>query len=189
LVAEPQTLTANIGVIQDTLNFSRFGDKYGIDDSTMHNTGADFKSTGSQWRPPTTQEIAYMTGLLDTIANQFHTVVTTSRGARIKAPLPQVFNAQAYMADAALKMGLIDQTGYQDDACTYAATKAGLTKPTVVKYEQPFSLATLLSSMSGKSNLPGHEASSGLKINGMSVESPQLDEWLNPKPLYLYRPN
>jgi protease-4 len=184
LFAEPTTLTANIGVLEESLNFSKLADKWGIQDTTLHSTGADFKTSGSMFRPPTTQDIAYMTGLLDAIADQFHNAVQTGRQGRIKAPLPEVFNAQAYTAQAALKMGLVDQIGYQEDACAYAAKKAGLTNMTVMKFEEPSSFLKLLSGKSGVSE----PQASGVKINGVNVDSEQLDHWLSPKPLYLWRP-
>jgi protease-4 len=185
LVAEPTTLTANIGVLEESLNFAKLADKWGIQDTTLHSTGADFKTAGSMFRPPTTQEITYMTGLLDNIADQFHDAVKTGRQGRIKAPLPDVFNAQAYTAQAALKMGLVDQIGYQEDACKYAASKAGLTNMTVLKFEEPVSLLKLLSAKAG---ISAPQASSGVKINGVAVDAPQIDQLMSPRPLYLWRP-
>jgi protease-4 len=204
LVAEPTTLTANIGVIEDSLNFSKLADKWGIEDTTLHNKGADFKGTGSMWREPTTEEIDYMRGLLDSMADQFHDVVKAGRQGKLKAPLDQVFNAQAYPAKKALDMGIIDQIGYLGDACNYAASQAKLTNMTVVKYEEPNLLQKLLGA---KSELPTPAASgssqglqtgmlgtggmgtgAGIKINGVSVDSPQLDRLLDPRPMYLWRP-
>jgi protease IV len=186
LVAEPTTLTANIGVLEESINIAGLCDKWGIQDTTLHSKGADFKTSGSMFRPPTTQDVEYLTGILDSIADQFHTAVKTGRQGRIKAPLPEVFNAQAYTAQKALAMGLVDQIGYQQDACDYAAKKAGLTNMTVMKFEEP---AGLLKLLSGKSSVAEPQASGGVKINGMTVDSAQLDQLLNPRPLYLYRPN
>ena len=186
LIAEPTTLTANIGVLEESVNISKLADKYGIQDTTLHSTGADYKTSGSWMKPPTPQDIIYMTGLLDAIADQFHNAVKTGRGSRITAPLVDVFNAQAYTAQAALKMGLVDQIGYAEDAYKYAATKAGLNNMTVMKYEEPSSLLKLLSAKSG---LSSPQASEGLKINGATVDLPQLNQLLNPRPMYLFRPN
>lgn len=191
LVAEPTTLTANIGVIQDSLNFNKLADKWGIEDTTLHNEGAKYKSTGSMWREPTPDEITYMTGLLNNMADRFHQVVIDGRKdpatgvQRLKAPLDEVFNAQAYSAQKAKDMGIIDQVGYLGDACQYAAAQAKLTNMTIMKFEEP----TLLQKLFGaKSELPTPQASSGLKINGVNIDSPQLDHLLNPRPMYLWRP-
>jgi protease-4 len=186
LFAEPTTLTGNIGVLMESLNFSRMIDKWGIDDNTLHSTGADYKTSGSMFRPQTPEDKAYLTGILDSVADQFHAAVKTGRQGRLKGPLTEIFNAQAYPADSALKLGLVDQIGYLEDACNYAATKAGLTNKTVVTYEQQ---ETLLKLLSGKSNLPDPTASSSLKINGVPVQSDTLDRLLSPRPLYLFRPD
>jgi protease-4 len=186
LVAEPTTLTANIGVLEESLNFSKLIDKWGITDTTLHSTGADFKTSGSMFKPQSPEDVAYMTGLLDAIADQFHAAVKTGRQGRINAPLSEVFNAQAYTAQAALKMGLVDQIGYQEDACAYAAKKANLTNMTVMKFEEPTGLLKLLSAQAG---IAPPQADGDVKINGVSVESKQIDRLMSPRPLYLWRPN
>jgi protease-4 len=128
-----------------------------------------------------------MTSLLDSIADQFHAAVKTGRGSKLNpAKMTEIFNAQAFPAQKAKDLGLVDEIGYQEDACKYAATKAGLTNMTVVTYEEQ---PTLLKLLSGKSGLPDPKASGGTKINGMAVDSPQLDRLLNPRPQYLWQPN
>jgi protease-4 len=186
LFAEPTTLTGNIGVLMESLNFARLIDKWGIDDTTLHSTGADYKTSGSMFRPQSPEDKAYLTGILDSVADQFHAAVKTGRQGKLKGSLTDIFNAQAYPADAALKLGLVDQIGYLQDACKYAASKANLTNMNVVTYEQP---VTLLKLLSGKSNLPDPTASNALKINGVPVQSDTLDHLLSPRPLYLFRPN
>ena len=85
-----------------------------------------------------------------------------------------------------MALGLVDQIGYLEDACTVAATKAKLTNMTVVKYEEP---SPFLSFLQSKSDLPAPDASGMVKINGVQVEIPKLEQLLNPRPMYLYSPN
>jgi protease-4 len=186
LIAEPTTLTANIGVLSEGFNISKLADKWGIEDMTVHSTGADYKTAGSMMKPPTTQDTEYIQGLIDSMATQFHRVVTTGRQGRLKGPLPVIFNAKAYTADEALGLGLVDEIGYLDDACKIAATKAKLTNMTVVKYEEP---SPLLSFLQGKSELSSPDATGSVKINGVTVQIPKLQRLLNPRPMYLYCPN
>ncbi len=186
LFAEPTTLTGNIGVLMESLNFSRLIDKWGIDDTTLHSTGADFKTSGSMFRPQSPEDKAYLTGILDSVADQFHAAVKTGRAGKLKGSLTDIFNAQAYPAQAALKLGLVDEIGYEQDACDYAAKKAGLTNKTVVTYEQQHTFFELL--FKSKSQLPDRGASSTLKINGVPVQSDTLDHLLSPRPLYLFKP-
>lgn len=186
LFAEPTTLTGNIGVLMESLNFSKMAEKWGIQDTTLHSTGADYKTSGSIFRAPTTQDIEYLTGILDSIADQFHNAVLTGRKGRLDmTKLKEIFNAQAYPAQKAKDLGLVDQIGYQEDACKFAATKAGLSNPTVVTYEEP---ATLLKLLSGKAGIPDPQAAGSLNINGIAVDSPQFNQLLSPRPMYLFRP-
>jgi protease-4 len=187
LFAEPTTLTGNIGVLMESLNFAKLCDKWGIQDTTLHSTGADYKTSGSMFREPTTQDTAYMTSLLDSIADQFHAAVNTGRAGKLDPKkMTEIFNAQAFPAQKAKDLGLVDEIGYEEEACKYAASKAGLTNMTVVTYEEQSSLLKLLS---GKSGLPDPQASGATRINGMAIDSPQLNRLLNPRPLYLWRPN
>jgi protease-4 len=185
LVAEPTTLTANIGVLAGGVNISKLAEKYGVEDETIHSTGADYKTAGSMMKPPTTQDTAYLQGLIDSMADQFHDVVKKGRQGRLKGPLATIFNAQAYTAKAALDLGLVDEIGYVDDACKAAASKAGLTNPTIQTYEEPTFFESLLT---GKSDLPVPQGAADLRINGTAVEVPRLHQLLDPRPMYLYRP-
>ncbi len=185
LVAEPTTLTANIGVLAGGVNLHKLADKYGVEDRTMHSTGADFKTAGSWLKPPTEEDNQYLQGLIDSMAKQFHSVVQTGRQGKLKGPIERIFNAQAYDVTNALAMGLVDKQGYLEDACKLAADKAGLTDPTIVKYEEP---SPLLAFLQARSSVPGPQASGDLKINGVPVEMPQLQQLLDPRPMYMYRP-
>jgi protease-4 len=187
LIAEPTTLTGNIGVLMESLNFARLCDKWGIQDTTLHSTGANYKTSGSMFREPTTQDTAYMTSLLDSIADQFHAAVNAGRAGKLNPKnMQEIFNAQAFPAKKAKELGLIDDDdGYLEDACKYAASRAGLTNMTVVTYEEQPSLLKLIT---GKSGLPEPQANGAVKINGMAVDSPQLNRLLNPEPLYLWKP-
>jgi protease-4 len=191
LVAEQTTWTANIGVRADSINLSKLGEKWGIQDTSLHNRGANFKTAGSMWREPTQEENDYLIGLLDSAADRFHDVVKTGRQGRLKAPLAQIFEAQAYPAKPALEMGLVDQIGYLSDACAYAAAQAKLSNMTVIKFEEPSLLQKLLT---GKSGLPAPSADQtvkigAVKIDGVEIQADQLDRFLHPRPMYLWRGN
>ena len=186
LVAEQTTWTANIGVRADSINLGKFADKWGIEDTSLHNHGATYKTTGSMWRAPTQDEKDYMVSLLDAAADRFHDVVKTGRQGKLKAPLAQIFEAKAYPAQAALDKGLVDQVGYLNDACAYAAAQAKLTNMTVMKFDEPSVIQKLLG-VQGK--LPVPSAGGAVKIDGVEVQAEQLDRFLHPRPMYLWRGN
>jgi protease-4 len=181
LVAEPSTLTGNIGVLLPQYNFARMADKYGVDDGTLHSTGAEYKTAGSPLRTPTTQETAYLQHLIDEDAKQFHAVVIKGRQGRLKKPTPELFDGKAVLGPEALAAGLVDELGMPDAAYKVAATKAGLASMRVVKFEQPESLLRSLVSSAAGVGRP-----SGVSVGGVRVESPYLDDWLAGRPLYLF---
>ena len=183
IFAQPTTITGSIGVLMPQYNASRFAQKYGIEDTSLHATGTPYKTAGSWLKPPTTQESDYFVHLLDSDFAQFKQVVVSGRGSRLKMPIEQIANGKAYTAQDALAMGLVDQIGYPADAYAYAARAAKLSHMMVVRYEEPSSLAELLTSRWG-----GVAPSASLRINGVDV-SANLEALLTPKMLYLWRGN
>ena len=107
------------------------------------------------------------------------------RGANLKATIDQVADGRVYTANDALKMGLVDQIGYADEAYAKAAALAGLTKQHVVKYEREPSLLDIFSGdTSAKSGV-----SSGANFRGVNVKIDRsvLDEITTPRLMSIYR--
>jgi protease-4 len=187
IFAQPTTLTGNIGVLAQRLNFAELAEKWGIEDTSLHSTGADYKTAGSPLKKETPEERAYIQAIIDEMFAKFKDVVATGRGNRLKAPIQEIANGKAYLTSEALRLGLVDEEGYLDSAWTHAASKAGLTNPTVVRYaRQPGLMEALLA----KSDLPSF-SSDGKRISlegvGVKLEAEQLYELTRPKLLYLWR--
>ena len=187
LVAEPATLTVNVGVYSESLNFSGLLQKYGVEDTTIRSDGTPFKTAGSPLHKPTPEELGYLQAMVDGFNARFRQVVTAGRKGKLTAPVETVCNGKAYNAPEALGLGAIDAVGYLDDACAYAATKAGLTKPQVVKFDPPSTLAELFGGANGKLAVPTPAATGNLHVEFPSVDR-KLDEVLDPRPMALYRP-
>jgi len=188
IVAQPTTLTGNIGVIMPRYNVSKLCEKWGIEETTITSTGATFKNAGSMFQPETAEDRAYIQNLIDQTFAQFKTVVTTGRGTNLKGTIDSIANGKVYTANDAAKLGLIDKIGYLSDAVTKAAKMAGLSKEHVVRYEEPPSIFDILSS---KSTLPAQGASGNLTVNGVNVTlDPKLiQEFTTPRMMYLWRGN
>jgi protease IV len=182
LFAEKTTLTGNIGVLMPNYNFSKLAEKYGVEDTTIHSTGADYKTAGDWLKPPSDKDTQYLTGLIDSMFGQFKSVVTTGRNGRLKQPIESIANGMAYGADDALKLGLVDQIGYLTDACTFAESQAGSKGMQVVQYEKAQSF---LQALTEKSNLPALRASGGVQFN---VDAQTLSQLQSPRMLYMWRP-
>jgi protease IV len=187
LFAEPTTMTGNIGVLMPSYNFSGLMQKYGVEETTIVSTGATFKNAGSSFRPESPEEKKYMQDLADSAFTQFKEVVTTGRGSKLNGNIEDIANGKVYTAKNAKDLGLIDDVGYLEDAQKYAASQAGLTSPTVVRYQDPPSLMQIL--MASKSNVPGALAAQGGGVPGVNINiDPNLiHELTTPRPLYLWR--
>jgi protease-4 len=188
--AQQSTMTGNIGVMMPRFNLSKWANEHGIEDNSLHSTGADFKTAGSMWKAETPEERAYIQGLIDEAFSQFKHVVREGRGQRLDPSsdetldqkLARIANGKVYMAPEALKLGLIDAIGYRSDALAYVKQAASLNSPKVVLYEKPDSLLSLFRS---QSNLGGQ---AGGLVN-VQLDARLIEQLTRPRLMYLWRVN
>ena len=189
LFAQPSTLTGNIGVLMPQFNVSGLFDKWGIKENTIVSSGATFKNAGSMFVPEKPEDRAYLQDIADKAFAQFKGVVKQGRTGHTKfdpKKLDQVANGKIYMPDDAIALGLVDEKGYLHDACTYAAGKAGLGKPTIVRFQEPKGLLEAM--FSDKSNVGGTSSSAQtITINGINITAADLRELMTPRLMYLWR--
>ncbi|HEX8520976.1 MAG TPA: signal peptide peptidase SppA [Tepidisphaeraceae bacterium] len=184
IFSEPTTLTGSIGVIMPNYNLTGLLNKWGIQDSSIISTGATFKDAGSMTKPIDPQQVAYLQGLIDQSFVQFKSVIANGRKMMTSKEVAAIANGKVYTAAEAKNLKLIDEIGYADDACEYVASKLGLTKKTIVRYQSP---SGLLEMLSAKSSQPSPSAATNITINGVHVDSKGLTELLTPRPMYLWR--
>ena len=185
--AQPTTFTGNIGVLMPRYNFHKLMEKYGVEETTIVSSGATFKNAGSSFRPESAEEKQYMQELADSAFSQFKNVVTQGRSSKLKANMEDVANGKVFTAATALNMGLIDQVGYLEDAQSYAQSTAGLTNPTVIRYQDPPSfMDVLLSSRSSVGSVIGGAAGEGAGVT-IKIDQNLIHELSTPRPLYLWR--
>jgi protease IV len=186
IVAERSTLTGNIGVLLPRFNLTKLMDKIGVEEDTIVSTGATFKNAGSMFKPDSERDNAYFQSIADSAFTQFKQVVSDGRKGRLKGTIDEIANGKAYTAQQALDNGLIDDiddTGYLDAAVKYATSKAGLSGPMIVKYQDP--PVTLFDLMGGSQSRFGRGPSAnGININ---LDASMLDRVSSPRLMYLYR--
>lgn len=180
IVAQRTSMTGNIGVLMPRYNVSDLAKKLGVQETTIASTGADFKNAGSMFKPESPAETKYFQDLIDDAFTQFKAVVRDGRKGKLKKPLDEIANGKVYMAGEALKLGLIDQVGYLEDATTYAASAAGLSNPSIVKYQESPTLSQLLLGSESKS----HTSSPGVTLQ---ISPEMVDRFTTPRLLYLWR--
>jgi protease-4 len=183
IFAQPTTLTGNIGVLMPQFNVHQLFEKWGIKETTIEATGADFKNAGSMFKPENPVERAYIQDIADKAFAQFKDVVAKGRQGKLKKPLAEVANGKIYLGADAEALGLVDEVGYLHDAYDYAAKKAGLSKHTVVRFADPPSLMDVLTSQSNTS--PGTARS--VTINGININAEDLRDLMTPRLMYLWQ--
>jgi protease-4 len=190
IVAQRTTLTGNIGVLLPRWNFSKFGEKYGIEDSSIAATGTPYKTAGSAWKAESPEETAYIRGLLDSAFSEFRMVVSIGRKGKLKSPLEQIADGRAFSAIEAHDLGLVDRLGYLSDACDRAATLAHLQKKTVVRYEKTPGMLQLLGMARSSVTSPNAGLPAGVQSDGgvtLRIDGSFLRDLMTPRPLYLWR--
>jgi protease IV len=123
IFAHPTSITGSIGVLFLRTNVTgligKIGLEIGIDKSGRN------KDMGSPFRKPTQEEHEIVQNLIDDLAGRFLTLVASHRKLSDEAKT-DVASARIYAADDALRLGLVDQIGYLDDAIKKTTTIAGL---------------------------------------------------------------
>jgi protease-4 len=194
IVAQPTTWTGNIGVLIPHYDASELAQKWGMRETTITAPKVGFKNSGSMLAPMTDADREYWQGIADGAYQRFLKVVKDGRGARLKKPIEELANGKVYLAQEALKTGLVDQIGFPDDAYALAAKQAGLSKPTVVKYREEKTLLDLFgedSKLNG-STAGGGTGAAGVTVNGVNVNvhvdvAGALDALKTPRVLYMWQ--
>ena len=153
IIANPNTLTGSIGVISTFPNASGLMDKLGIQ-MTVVKSGKE-KDFGSPYREMTPEERAYWQKVIDETYNSFVEIVAQNRHMP-KDKVLKLADGRVYTGKDALKLGLIDALGYEDDAIAKAADLGGITDvPRVIRYKPAVSpLEALLGSAGQRFGLP-----------------------------------
>jgi protease-4 len=134
IVAYPTTITGSIGVILFSFNVKGLMDKYGVKYVTIKSGG--FKDLISPFKGVDDEELAWMQRIVDRMNEQFVSAVAEGRKNLSYGQVKKLSDGKIYIADEALKAGLIDKVGYFRDAVNALAERAGVVSPNVVEYQR-----------------------------------------------------
>lgn len=123
IVAHPTTVTGSIGALFMRLELYGLMDKIGVG-VNVSKSGSN-KDMGWPFRELSTEEKEIFDGLIRNMGNRFVNLVTTHRKLS-DAAKEEIATARVYVADDALKAGLVDRVGYLEDALEQARKLAGL---------------------------------------------------------------
>jgi protease IV len=123
IFAHPTSITGSIGVVFLRPNISGLMGKIGLE-MGVDKSGKN-KDMGSPFRKATEEEQQIVRNLIDDLAARFLGLVVSHRKLNDEAKT-NIASARIYTADDALRLGLVDQIGYLDDAVRKTTRIAGL---------------------------------------------------------------
>ena len=123
IVAHQTTITGSVGVVFMRPKFQGMMDKIGVSIETSKS--GQNKDMGSPFRATTDQEARSFQAIIDEMAGLFEDKVAKHRKVS-KSALKEIMTAKIYTANQALRLGMIDQIGFTDDAINRARSMAGL---------------------------------------------------------------
>jgi len=134
IMAQPSTITGSIGVIIQTVNFSKGMAKIGIEARSV--TSAGNKDLANPFEP---MEEAHYTILMSTVTDfydSFRTLVRDRRPEIRDDEMAMLTDGRIFTGRQALSHHLIDSNGDVRDAFAEARRRAGLERARLVTYHQ-----------------------------------------------------
>jgi protease-4 len=141
IIAHPTTVTGSIGVLVQSINVRELATKHGIKDVTIKSgENKDLLNPLSEF---SLQQQAILQAVVDAMHERFVGLVTKHRDLSEDEVRP-LADGRIFTATEALKLGLIDETGYWEDAMTRTAELLDVENIVVYRYEGVFSFRSLL---------------------------------------------
>jgi protease-4 len=123
IIAHPTTVTGSVGVIFLQPKVEGLMNKIGV--SVDVQTHGKNKDMGSPFRESTPEELKLMQKAVDDFGERFIKLVQNRRNLP-QPSLEEIATARIFLADDALRIGLVDKIGYLSDAVTDAKKLAGV---------------------------------------------------------------
>ncbi|WP_045216390.1 signal peptide peptidase SppA [Desulfonatronovibrio magnus] len=149
IVANPGTLTANIGVKATLTNMQELMRKIGIEDQAIYSS--EYKDAGTVTRPMTDREKAYFQEIMDDLHEQFVLDVAAGRNMDVET-VASLADGRAMTGRQALNNGLVDKLGGMNDAVDLVRELAEI-KDQVFLLEGPEQKTSLLRRIVGEFSL------------------------------------
>jgi protease-4 len=160
IVAHPTTITGSIGVISQFLVWKDLMEKVGIEVEVIKSLNAQGKSSykdiGSPFRRMTPEERQLLQNLITEMWERFVAVVSEGRKGRLTPEqVRELADGRIFSGAQALRLKLVDEIGYQENAFRKARELAQAPEARVVRLKRkPPGLLELLYGVEGRSPLP-----------------------------------
>lgn len=178
IFAQPTTMTASIGVYIALPDVHALAEQHGVEVHIFKR--GELKAGGSPFKKLEPAEAHEFDEMVGHSFHRFLKIVEDGRKGKLKAGLRdeltfhdvddpkqtytrRLADGGLHTADDALKYGLIDQIGYEQEVIRYAAQRARLTDYQVVEYQRPLSFWSLILGQAAKAEpaldtIPGMSA-------------------------------
>lgn len=144
IIAHPTTVTGSIGVIVQSVNVRELAAKHGVKDVTIKS--GENKDLLNPLTDFTVQQQAILQSVVDDMHDRFVGLVAGNRDLSEEQVRP-LADGRIFTATEALKLGLIDETGYWEDAVTRTAELLDVEHIIVYRYADMFSFGSLFRAM------------------------------------------
>lgn len=181
LLAQRTTTTGSIGVMWGSINVSKLMEKYGVEDTTIVSSGSKYKLAGSPTREFTPEMRQYIQNFVDDHLSLFKSVIVSGRNLKPES-VDQLANGQIFSGIEAIKLKLIDQIGFLEDAIAVAEARAGISGAKVVKYQKQIPFWEALTGTAQSNRI---EMSIGPARVG--IDQDVLNRFLSPRPMFLFQ--
>ena len=142
IYVEPTTWTGSIGVIIPRYDVSGLAEEWKIESDPLK-TGP-FKDALSPFRKLSEEERLVWNEILNDAFDRFIGVIADNRKPLDEEAVRKLATGQIYTANQALKNGLVDKIGYEEDALRDLQKQLELNKVRVVIYQHQQTLVDLL---------------------------------------------
>jgi protease-4 len=133
VIAHPSTITGSIGVISYFPNVGELFAKVGI--KTQVIKSGEMKDAGSPFRNMNQEEQKVFQGIIDELYERFLQVVYEKRKDVLSQDaLRKIADGRVYTAPQALRLKLVDEVGYFDNALAKTLSLASLKQARVIAY-------------------------------------------------------
>jgi len=175
IVAQPSSITGSIGVIIQTVSFAGTMEKIGISAEAI--TSGKLKDMGSPLKDLTDAERQVFRAMVAEFYDDFVKVVAAGRKLD-EVRVRRLADGRVYTGEQALKVGLVDELGFVDDAIARAKSAAKVSKARVVMYHRPLGYrANAYSSFGGAPTM---------QLNMVNIDLGQMALLRRPNFLYLW---
>lgn len=175
IFAQRETITGSIGVIMQSLNYSKLAEKVGIEYETIKS--GEHKDMFGGTRPSTPDELAMLQEMIDESYEQFVDIIEEGRSMS-EADVKKVADGRILGGTQAMKAGLVDEIGNEKVALDTLRAEQGLEEAQLFEYvAESNSWASLLGVKIGSMFSPSAETQAISKIIS-STSSPRM--------MYLY---